>query len=47
MGLQNNSEDSYRGNPFNLAYRSEAVIPAEMHMASHRVIKYQDDENKE
>ncbi|XP_065639091.1 uncharacterized protein LOC136071563 [Quercus suber] len=33
--------------PFKLAYESEAVIPTEVHMASHRVIKYQDEENKE
>lgn len=33
--------------PFKLAYGSENVIPAEVHMASHRVIKYQDEENKE
>ena len=33
--------------PFNLAYRSEAVIPAEVHMASHRVVKYQDENNEE
>ena len=33
--------------PFKLAYRSEAVIPAEVHMANHRVMKYQDEENKE
>nr|XP_023900876.1 uncharacterized protein LOC112012715 [Quercus suber] len=33
--------------PFKLAYGSEAVIPAEVHMASHRVMKYQDEENNE
>ena len=33
--------------PFKLAYGSEAVIPAEMYMASHRVMKYQDEENQE
>jgi len=33
--------------PFKLAYGSEAVIPAEVHMVSHRVMKYQDEENKE
>ena len=26
--------------PFKLTYRSEAVIPAEVHMANHRVMKY-------
>ena len=33
--------------PFKLAYRSEVVIPTEVHMASHRVKKYQAEENEE
>ena len=33
--------------PFKLAYGSEVVIPVEVHMAKHRVMKYQDKENKE
>ena len=33
--------------PFKLAYGSEAVIPAKVHMASHRVGKYQAKEIKE
>ena len=33
--------------PFKLAYGSETVIPTEVHMASHRVMKYQDEENEE
>ena len=33
--------------PFKLAYGSEAIIPAKVHMTSHRVMKYQDEENKE
>ena len=33
--------------PFKLAYGSEAVIPAEVHMANHRVMKYQDKKNEE
>ena len=33
--------------PLKLAYGSEAVIPAEVHMASHRVNKYQDKDNDE
>ena len=33
--------------PFKLAYGSEAVIPTEVHMANHRVMKYQDEENEE
>ena len=33
--------------PFKLAYGSEAVIPAEVHMANHRVVKYRDKDNKE
>ena len=34
-------------NPFKLAYGSEAVIPTEVHMANHRVVRYQDEENEE
>ena len=33
--------------PFKLAYGSEAVILVEVYMANHRVMKYQDEENKE
>ena len=33
--------------PLKLAYGSEAVIPAEVHMASHRVNKYRDKDNDE
>ena len=33
--------------PFKLAYGSEAVIPIEVHMANHRVMKYQYKDNKE
>ena len=33
--------------PFKLAYESEAVIPAEVHMANHRVMIYQDKDNEE
>ena len=32
--------------PFKLAYGSEAVIPAEVHMTSHRVKGYQVEENE-
>ena len=31
--------------PFKLAYGSEVVIPAEMHMANHRVMIYQENDN--
>ena len=31
--------------PFKLAY--EAVIPVEVHMVNHRVMKYQDGDNEE
>ena len=31
--------------PFKLAYGSEAVIPAEVHMANHRVLMYQEKDN--
>ena len=33
--------------PFKLAYGSKAVILAEVHMANHRVMMYQDKDNKE
>ncbi|XP_065637307.1 uncharacterized protein LOC136070798 [Quercus suber] len=33
--------------PFKLAYGIEAVIPAEVHMANHRVAAYQDKDNEE
>ncbi|XP_050278239.1 uncharacterized protein LOC126719762 [Quercus robur] len=33
--------------PFNLAYGSEAVIPAEVHMATHRVTSYHGKDNEE
>ena len=33
--------------PFKLAYKSETVIPAKVHMANHRVMKYQHKENEE
>ena len=33
--------------PFKLTYGSEAVIPAEVHMANHRVMTYQDKDNEE
>ena len=36
-----------RKTPFRLAYRSEAVIPAEIHMANHKVVKYRDEDNEE
>ena len=32
--------------PFKLAYRSKAVIPAEVHMGSHRVMKYEEEDNE-
>ena len=36
-----------RETPFKLAYGSEAVIPAKIHMANHRVMKYRDEDNEE
>ena len=33
--------------PFKLAYGSEAVIPAKVHMANHRVMMYQEKDNAE
>ena len=32
--------------PFKLAYGSEPVVPAEVHMANHRVKEYQAEENE-
>ena len=32
--------------PFKLAYGSEAVIPVEVHMANHRIVKYRDEDNE-
>ena len=36
-----------RETPFKLAYGSEAVIPAEVHIANHRMMTYQDKDNEE
>ena len=36
-----------RETPFKLAYGSEVFIPAEVHIANHKVMKYQDKENEE
>ena len=36
-----------RETPFKLTYENEAVIPVEVHMANHRVMKYQDEDNEE
>ena len=47
MGVQDDCENPYRGNPLKLAYGSETVIPAKVHMANHRVTMYQDKHNKE
>ena len=33
--------------PVKLVYGSEAVIHAEVHIANHRVMKYQDEDNEE
>ena len=36
-----------RETPFKLAYGIEAIILAKVHMTNHRVMKYEDKENKE
>ena len=36
-----------RETPFKLAYGSEAVILAKVHMTNHRVMKYQNEDNGE
>ena len=33
--------------PFKLAYENEVVIPTEVHMANHKAMKYQDEDNEE
>ncbi|XP_075658839.1 uncharacterized protein LOC142628677 [Castanea sativa] len=40
-------EDMPGETPFKLAYGSEAVIPAEVYMAKHRVMKHKDKDNEE
>ena len=35
------------GTPFKLTYGSETVIPAEVHMANHTMMMYQDKDNEE
>ena len=47
IGLQDDYEDRHKGTPFKLAYGSKAVIPVEVHMANHKVMKYQDKDNEE
>ena len=47
IGLQDDCEDRHKGTPFKLAYGSETIIPAEVHMANHMVMKYQNEENEE
>ena len=34
-----------RETPFKLAYGSKAVIPVEVHMANHKVMKYEENDN--
>ena len=36
-----------RETPFNLVYGSKVVIPAEVYIASHRVMKYEKEDNEE
>ena len=36
-----------RETPFKLAYESDTVIPAEVHMANHRVMMYRNKDNEE
>ena len=47
MGLQDDGETPTGETPFKLDYGSEAVIPAKVHMANHRVMMYQDKDNEE
>ena len=43
MGIQDDYENPYEETPFKLAYGSKVVIPAEVHMANHRVMMYRED----
>ena len=47
MGVQDDSETPTAETPFKLTYESEAVILAEVHMANHRVMMYQEKDNTE
>ena len=47
MGLQDGGKNPVGETPFRLAYGSETVILAEVHMANHKVMKYQDKDNEE
>ena len=47
MGLQDDGGTPTGENSFKLAYGSEAVILAEVHMASHKVKRHQDKDNEE
>ena len=47
MGLQDDYEDPTGEIHFKLAYGSEVIIPAEVYMANHKVMKYQNEENEE
>ena len=47
IGIQDDYENPYEETPFKLAYGSKAVIPAEVHMANHRVMMYRDKDNEE
>ena len=45
IGVQDDSETPTAETPFKLTYGSEAVILAEVHMANHRVMMYQEKDN--
>ena len=47
MGIQDDGENPTGETLFKLAYGSEAVIPAEVHMANHWMTMYRDKDNKE
>ena len=47
IGIQDDYENPYEETPFKLAYGSKVVIPAEVHMANHRVMMYRDKDSEE
>ena len=47
MGIKNYSKNAHGRNAFRLAYRSEAVIPAEVRLTSFRMESYDENKNED